>query len=61
MTIKNKQASVPLYRPHPNRSVQFLSGEAHHYKRQRRQTIERPLSKAEVVYEAVDVSWNDVE
>lgn len=41
-------------------SMVFLPGEAHDYDSQYCQAIKSPLSKAEVVNEAVDVCWNNV-
>lgn len=41
--------------PHLHWSVELLPGETHDDKSQGRQTIEHPLSKAEVVNEGVDV------
>lgn len=38
----------------------FLPGEAHDYDSQYCQTIKSPLTKAEVVNEAVDVCWDNV-
>lgn len=41
-------------------SVEVLSGEAHDDKRQSSHAVKRPLSKAEVVDQCVDVCWDDV-
>lgn len=54
-------ACTLIKEPHLHWPVEILSGEAHDNESQSCQTIKRPLSKAEVVYESVYVCWDDVE
>lgn len=58
---KRQLKTLGSAKPHLNWSMELLSGETHDYYSQRCQTIKRPMRKAEVVNEGVDVCWDNVE